>query len=556
MNLKHLLKFFQIPVLVFSLICTFSAYSAGNGSAILSGLMGALDEAHKDLQEQIKLDRQKELLDHRYKLENERLERAYKLEQERAERIESAERERKEQDRQQEIVRRQQREKATEDKKVQEAAEAKRNAVATGTGFFIAAGGYLVTNHYVIEDATDFAIRDNKGRFFKAAVIARDVNRDLALLKVNAAFPALAIANSEFVSKGQRVLAVGYPQISIQGNESKVTDGIISSFSGLQNDDNWFQISVPIQGGNSGGPLVTENGGVVGVVVATANVARFFKMTGNLPQNVNYAIKSKVLLDFLKNQSLQNLAVSKGKVSYETVDASTVLVIAKNGLIDVSYTISPEQRAQVERERMHTVANEAKRQKEEKLAEQSRIANSKQANVPKQLQPCKEYRHNCFGEITSPNGEKYVGEFKNNKFSGQGTLTFANGNAFVGEFKDENNGKGTLTFANGDIYVGELIERKYHGHGVLTFSNGGKYSGEFISGKFNGQGTLTSPKGVTYFGDFKDGKPHGSGTATNSNGEKFVGEFTEGKRSGKGIAYSADGTILKIYNLEVQNGVK
>jgi S1-C subfamily serine protease len=556
MNFKHLLKFPQILVMFFSLISTFSANSAGNGSLWLGALGDTLKEMSKDADEQRKLDRQKELLEHRYKLENERLERAYKLEQERADRIEQAENERKEQNRRQDIVRQQQRDKAIEDKKAQEAADAKRNAVATGTGFFIASGGYLVTNHHVIEEATDFAIRDYKGRFFKATVIARDANRDLALLKVNAAFPALAITNSESVSKGQRVLAVGYPQISIQGNESKVTDGIISSFSGVQNDDNWFQISVPIQGGNSGGPLVTESGGVVGVVVATANVARFFKMTGNLPQNVNYAIKSKVLLDFLKNQSLQNLAVSKGKVSYETVDASTVLVIAKNGLIDVSYTISPEQRAQEARERMQTVANEAKRQKEEKLAEQSRIANSKQANVPKQLQPCKEYRHNCFGEITSPNGEKYVGEFKNNKFSGQGTLTFANGNAFVGGFKDENNGKGTLTFANGDIYVGELKERKYHGHGVLTFSNGGKYSGEFISGKFNGQGTLTSPKGVTYFGDFKDGKPHGSGTATNSNGEKFVGEFTEGKRSGKGIAYSADGTILKIYNLEVQNGVK
>jgi hypothetical protein len=318
------------------------------------------------------------------------------------------------------------------------------------------------------------------------------------LLKVNAAFPVLSITNSESVSKGQRVLAVGYPQISIQGNESKVTDGIISSFSGVQNDDNWFQISVPIQGGNSGGPLITESGGVVGVVVATANVARFFKMTGNLPQNVNYAIKSKVLLDFLKTQSLQNPAVSKGKVSIETVDASTVLVIAKNGLIDVSYTISLEQRAQEERERMQTAANETKRQKEEKLAEQNRVSNIKQMGVPKQ--PCKEYRHNCYGEITSSNGARYVGDFKDGVYSGEGALSFA---------------------------------------------NGGKYSGEFINGKFNGKGMLTSPKGVIYFGDFKDGKPHGFGTAANPNGEKFVGEFKDGKPSGQGISYGADGAILK-----------
>jgi formylglycine-generating enzyme required for sulfatase activity len=175
------------------------------------------------------------------------------------------------------------------------------------------------------------------------------------------------------------VLAVGYPQISIQGNESKVTDGIISSFSGVRNDENWFQISVPIQGGNSGGPLVTESGGVVGVVVATANVARFYKMTGNFPQNVNYAIKSKVLLEFLKSQNLQNVTAAKGKTTVDAVDASTVMVIAKNGAIDVAYTASPEQLAREKREREMAAANEAKRQKEETLAEQRRQAEERRA---------------------------------------------------------------------------------------------------------------------------------------------------------------------------------
>ncbi len=404
-----------------------------------AGAVGAIEALRVQLAEERKVEQQKQLIDHQYKLESERIERTYQLERERAER------ERAEQERRQEAVRRQQ--KIAEDKKLQEVAETKRNAISTGTGFFIAPGGYLVTNHHVIEDATDYAVRDHKGRFYQATVIARDSNRDLALLKVNGAFPTLKIASSESVSKGQRVLAVGYPQISIQGNESKVTDGIISSFSGLQNDDNWFQISVPIQGGNSGGPLVTESGGVVGVVVATANVARFYKLTGNLPQNVNYAIKSKVLLDFLKAQNLQNFSAVKGKISIDDVDASTVLVIAKNGLIDVSYTVSPEQRAQEERERTRTAAEESRRQREEKLAEQNRVANSQRLEVPSRLPPCKEYRHNCYGEMTSPNGEKYVGEYKNNKSNGQGTATHPNGITYVGHFKDDlPNGQGIITY--------------------------------------------------------------------------------------------------------------
>ena len=276
----------------------------------------------------------------------------------------------------QEEVRRQQQ--IAEEKRQQEA-EQKRKAVSTGTGFFVAPGGYLVTNHHVIDDSTDYAIRDHKGRFYKATVVARDSNRDLALLKVDISVTPLKILSSDTVSKGQRVLAVGYPQISIQGNESKVTDGIISSFSGIRNDDNWFQISVPIQGGNSGGPLVTETGGVVGVVVATANFARFYKLTGNLPQNVNYAIKSKVLLEFLNAQNLQNVTTARGKVSIDAVDASTVLVIAKNGPIDVAYSASPEQTARNEHERTKAATNELRRKREETLVEQKRLAQERLA---------------------------------------------------------------------------------------------------------------------------------------------------------------------------------
>lgn len=349
----------------------------------LSGFIGGVAEAYNAQADEERKQRvQKALLEYQFKLEMQRLERAAQLESQRLERANQLERERlaqerAEQERRQDGIRQQQQ--AAEEKKQQEAAEQKRKATFTGTGFFVAPGGYLVTNNHVIEDTTDFAVRDQKGRFYKATVVARDADRDLALLKVDGVFPTLKIISSESVSKGQRVLAVGYPQISIQGNESKVTDGIISSFSGVRNDENWFQISVPIQGGNSGGPLVTESGGVVGVVVATANVARFYKMTGNFPQNVNYAIKSKVLLEFLKSQNLQNMTASKGKTTVDAVDASTVMVIAKNGAIDVAYTASPEQLAREKHDREMAAANDAKRLKEETLAEQRRQAEERRA---------------------------------------------------------------------------------------------------------------------------------------------------------------------------------
>ena len=350
---KHLRPFVLIcsmSVLSLTPVPSHADWRDAIGAAAGSLSEGFSRQAEADRQ----LEEQKKLLEYQYKLEREKREREYQLENER---------------REQARVEQESRRIAAEEKKKRDEEDAKRRALNTGTGFVIAPGGYLVTNNHVIEDKTDYAVRDYKGRFYKATVIARDSDRDLVLLKVGGAFPSLRVASSESVSKGQHVLAVGYPQIAIQGNESKVTDGIISSFSGIKNDDNWFQISVPIQGGNSGGPLVTESGVVIGVVAATANVARYYKMTGNLPQNVNYAIKSKVLLDFLKFNNVQNVATSKGKTSIDAVDASTMLVIAKNGPIDVSYTVSPEQLARDERERARLSAEEAKRQKEEKLAE-------------------------------------------------------------------------------------------------------------------------------------------------------------------------------------------
>jgi co-chaperonin GroES (HSP10) len=247
------------------------------------------------------------------------------------------------------------------------AEEEKRLAISTGTGFFVAPNGYLVTNNHVIDDTTDYAVRDFKGRFYRTQLIARDPKHDLALLKVAGNFPSLRIAHSDTVSKGQRVFAVGYPQIAIQGNESKVTDGIISSFSGIRNDDDWFQISVPIQGGNSGGPLVTESGSVVGVVVASVNVSRFYAKAGTLPQNVNYAIKSKLVLDFLKAQGMKNTPSVPAKAGLEAVDSATAMVIAKNGPIDVAYAVSPEQAALDERERVRQAAEVAKRRQAEEM---------------------------------------------------------------------------------------------------------------------------------------------------------------------------------------------
>ena len=90
----------------------------------------------------------------------------------------------------------------------------------------------------------------------------------------------------------------------------------------------------------------------------------------------------------------------------------------------------------------------------------------------------------CTGAYSYPDGSRYVGEFRNNKRSGQGTLTFANGDKYVGEWSDgKENGHGTYTFINGSKYVGDWRDGKRNGRGTQTYSDGSRYAGEWRDDK-------------------------------------------------------------------------
>ena len=169
------------------------------------------------------------------------------------------------------------------------------------------------------------------------------------------------------------------------------------------------------------------------------------------------------------------------------------------------------------------------------------------AYAQSKLPPCPSsgYFDNCFGNQTNADGEKYVGEFKDNKRNGQGTITLSNGNKYVGEFKDGKfNGQGTLYASNGAKFVGEFKDGKFNGQGTITLSNGNKYVGEFKDGKFNGQGTFTSASGNKYVGEWKDNKRNGQGTFTSASGEKYLGAFKDDKFNGQGTEYASNGSII------------
>ncbi|MGA2871717.1 MAG: serine protease, partial [Verrucomicrobiota bacterium] len=171
------------------------------------------------------------------------------------------------------------------------------NLTASGSGFFISSDGYLITNNHVVKNARRVKVKNADG-VYDAQVIRVDETNDLALLKVGGQFNPLTISPDD-VALGDSVFTIGFPDIQLQGTHPKYTSGQISGLTGIQDDPNEYQISVPVQPGNSGGPLVDSAGNVKGVIVAHLDDFAALRAVGSLPQNVNYAIKGNILRDFI-----------------------------------------------------------------------------------------------------------------------------------------------------------------------------------------------------------------------------------------------------------------
>ena len=187
-------------------------------------------------------------------------------------------------------------------------------ARSSGTGFVVSEGR-LLTNNHVVEGCGRMMARNAGGTEQTAPVLATDRGRDLALLSVPAGFgPPLTFRSTPEVRRGETVVTYGFPLFGLLSKGPTLTTGDVSALSGLRDNQANFQISAPVQPGNSGGPLLDSNGNVVGIVVAKLNAARIAEITdGDIPQNVNFAVKAGPALDFLREQGVRpRLAPSGG----------------------------------------------------------------------------------------------------------------------------------------------------------------------------------------------------------------------------------------------------
>lgn len=205
---------------------------------------------------------------------------------------------------------------------------------SSGSGAIISAAGYVLTAAHVVADAENITVVSVQGTRH-ATVVRLDKSNDLAVLKIEGGtYAVLPVGPSRHIRLGQSVATIGFPNVSIQGFSPKVTRGEISSLSGVADDPRSWQISVPVQPGNSGGPLLDEYGNLIGVVVAKLGL-KAARLTGDVPQNVNYAVKSAYALALLEpymDGKAPEVGVASPKLGFEDMVAkaqmSVVLVLA------------------------------------------------------------------------------------------------------------------------------------------------------------------------------------------------------------------------------------
>lgn len=182
---------------------------------------------------------------------------------------------------------------------------------ASGSGVLIS-DNIIITNYHVVEDANKVeAILNINGipETFSARVLCTDKTNDLAIVcikdekfKSQGEAPFKILANT--VDVGTSVFAMGFPLTNFLGEEVKITDGIISSKSGFEGDIVTYQISVPIQPGNSGGPLFDKNGNLVGITNAGIDKS--------VAENVGYAIKTPYVFNIIDSSPI-NISIPQGK---------------------------------------------------------------------------------------------------------------------------------------------------------------------------------------------------------------------------------------------------
>ncbi len=174
---------------------------------------------------------------------------------------------------------------------------------SSGTGIVVANERVLTASHVVDRCVKLEALFD--GKRYPARIAQQDRKNDLGILEVTGLASGKTLAIRNAAVNGESVLVSGYPLAGLLSSDLTVTTGIVNSLAGLGNNTAQIQISAQVSPGNSGGSLIDKSGNLVGVVVSKLDVLRLAAITGDLAQNVNFAVKPDVVNNFLETSGIR-----------------------------------------------------------------------------------------------------------------------------------------------------------------------------------------------------------------------------------------------------------
>ena len=180
-----------------------------------------------------------------------------------------------------------------------------RKIASSGSGFRVSSEGHILTSAHVVNGCSELRIPPDN----VVSLVNRDDVTDLALLKGPAGMPFAAFRQGRGIRPGAGVIVIGYPLRGVLASGTNVTVGNVAALAGPSNDRRLIQITAPLQPGNSGGPVLDLAGNVVGVAVAKLDAIEIARVTGDLPQNVNFAVSGGVTRAFLDSWDVGYITV-------------------------------------------------------------------------------------------------------------------------------------------------------------------------------------------------------------------------------------------------------
>ncbi len=190
--------------------------------------------------------------------------------------------------------------------------------------------GHFVTNRHVVAGCRSIRIAYPGEKYHDASVISLARADDLAVLKTTLKPRSFATFRSgERPRLGDSVVVFGFPYYGVLATSGNLATGNISALAGLSNRTSQYQISAPMQPGNSGGPVLGSGGNVIAVAQSKLNAMKIARATGDIPQNINFAIKGSVVLEFLESRD----------VGYQTAAPGAPLAVSEIAARAKKFTI-------------------------------------------------------------------------------------------------------------------------------------------------------------------------------------------------------------------------